>query len=109
MSGPRAGRTADSWERDLARYAIGLASSLLLTAVPFALVAWKPLAPGWTFGAILCFGLAQLVVHLRCFLHISLSRSSRDDLNLLLFSGLIILLMAGGTLLIMFNLQQRMH
>jgi len=98
-----------SYKHELANYAVGLLLALCLTAVPFAIVAWKLMPAAWALAIILVLGLVQIVVHLRCFLHISLSRSSRDDLNLLLFSGLIILLMVGGTLIIMFNLHQRMQ
>ena len=38
----------------------------------------------------------------------SLARSSRDDLQLILFSTLIVALMVGGTLVILFNLHGRM-
>ncbi|MHA6720419.1 hypothetical protein ACX40Y_13325 [Sphingomonas sp. RS6] len=56
------------------------------------------------------FGLAlvQMIVQFRCFLHISLQRSARDDLRLILFSTLIVALMVGGTLVILFNLRMRM-
>jgi cytochrome o ubiquinol oxidase subunit IV len=49
-----------------------------------------------------------MVVHFRFFLRVNLSRSSRDNLWLILFSGLIIALMVSGTLVILFNLRQRM-
>ena len=49
-----------------------------------------------------------MLVHFRCFLHISLKRSSRHDLQLILFSALIIVLMVSGALVILFNLHQRM-
>ncbi len=60
--------------------------------------------------ARLVFGLAlvQAVVHFRCFLHIDLSARPRDDLQLILFSTLIIALMVGGTLVVLFNLRMRM-
>lgn len=98
-----------TYKHELANYAVGLLFALVLTAVPFAVVAWKLMPVIWALATVLVLGLIQIAVHLRCFLHISLSRSSRDDLNLLLFSGLIVLLMVGGTLIIMFNLHQRMH
>jgi cytochrome o ubiquinol oxidase operon protein cyoD len=49
-----------------------------------------------------------MVVQFRCFLHIGLKRSSRHDLQLILFTALIIALMASGTLVILFNLRGRM-
>ncbi len=60
------------------------------------------------FYAVLGLGLVQMLVHFRCFLHIDLRRSARPDLQLLLFSALIIALMVGGTLVVLFNLHGRM-
>jgi hypothetical protein len=51
--------------------------------------------------------LVQMIVRFRLFLHINLSRSSRDNLWFILFSALLIALMASGTLVILFNLRQR--
>ena len=65
-------------------------------------------APGTIFAIILVLGLVQIIVHMRCFLHLSLQRSARADLMLVLFSSLIIALMVGGTLVVLFNLRARM-
>lgn len=96
------------YRRELHTYVTGLVLALLLTAIPFALVAFKPLPTAWVLGIVFALALAQVIVHFRCFLHITLSRSSRDDLNLLLFTALIVLLMVGGTLVILSNLHHRM-
>ena len=58
--------------------------------------------------SVLVLALIQVIVHMRCFLHISLKRSARADLQLILFSAMIILLMVGGTLVVLFNLSARM-
>ena len=52
--------------------------------------------------------LLQIVAHFRYFLHIDLQKSHRDDLQLILFTGLIIGLMVAGSLWIIFNQNQRM-
>jgi cytochrome o ubiquinol oxidase operon protein cyoD len=54
-------------------------------------------------------GLAQVVVQFRYFLHINLSLQKREDLLLILFSVLLLAIMAGGTIWIMANLAHRMH
>ncbi len=54
---------------------------------------------------MLGLGVVQMVVHFRCFLHIDLKRSARADLQLILFSSLIVALMVGGTLVILLNLR----
>jgi cytochrome o ubiquinol oxidase subunit IV len=50
----------------------------------------------------------QVVVHFRFFLDASLAASSRSDLQLVLFSTLIVGLMASGTIVILMNLRERM-
>ena len=89
-------------------YRTGFILALVLSAIPFAMVAWGALPPGTLLIAVFVLGFIQILVHFHFFLHIDLSRSKRDDLDLLLFSTLIILLMVGGTLVILLNLHHRM-
>lgn len=89
-------------------YLIGYAAALLLTGAAFGAVHWHIAGPRATFAAVLLLGLMQAVVQFRCFLHVSLARTARDDLQLVLFSALIIALMVGGTLVVLFNLHGRM-
>lgn len=103
MSGPNRSRS-----REIRTYAIGYLLALVLTAAAFAAVRWPSIGAGATFAIVLALALVQVVVQFRCFLHISLARSSRDDLQLILFSTLIVILMVGGTLVILFNLRARM-
>ncbi len=62
----------------------------------------------WLLWLIAGSALVQIVVHFRQFLHIDLSRSKRDDLQLIFFSTLIAILMVGGTIWIFYNQQMRM-
>jgi cytochrome o ubiquinol oxidase operon protein cyoD len=89
-------------------YVVGYGLALLLTFAAFGLVYLRLLEARPAFYMVLGLGLAQMVVHFRCFLHIDLKRSARADLQLILFSSLIIGLMVGGTLVILANLQERM-
>jgi heme/copper-type cytochrome/quinol oxidase subunit 4 len=97
-------------ERTKARtlYVVGYLAALGLTGGAFAAVRWRLLPPASLFGLVLVLGAAQMVVHFRFFLHIGLKRSSRHDLQLILFSALIISLMTSGTLVILENLRRRM-
>jgi cytochrome o ubiquinol oxidase operon protein cyoD len=95
------------FRRELASYAIGLLLALALTAIAFAVVAWR-LAPDHALAIVFALGLVQILVHFRCFLHIDFQRSAREDLQLILFSSLIIALMVGGTLVVLLNLRHRM-
>jgi cytochrome o ubiquinol oxidase subunit IV len=97
------------YRRELRSYLLGLLLALVLTAVPFALV-YRPAIPrSWILIAIGALALLQIVVHFRFFLHIDPPRQRLDDLHLLLFSALIVLLMAGGTVWILSNLAERMQ
>lgn len=89
-------------------YITGYASALVLTGAAFGFVQWRVLAVQSTLGLVFGLALVQIIVHFRFFLHVSLKRSAREDLQLVLFSTLIILLMVGGTLVILFNLYARM-
>ena len=89
-------------------YAVGYGLALVLTGLAFATVHWRLFDRGAIWPVVLALGLVQGLVHFRCFLHISLQRSTRDDLLLILFTTLIIILMASGTLVILQNLHMRM-
>ncbi len=94
--------------RETMTYVVGYGLAGLLTVAAFGLVYFRLLGGQQAFYVVLGLGFVQLIVHFRCFLHIDLTRSSRADLQLLLFSGMIIALMVGGTLVVLFNLQSRM-
>ncbi|RIY02601.1 cytochrome o ubiquinol oxidase subunit IV [Aureimonas flava] len=94
--------------RELRSYVVGFAAAVALTAVPFAVVASGAASAGTAYAVIAIAALAQVVVHFRFFLHIGLGRSTRDDLQLILFTALIVALMAGGTIWILENLHARM-
>jgi cytochrome o ubiquinol oxidase subunit IV len=89
-------------------YLIGFALALLLTAGAFAVVRWQSLTSANTLRSVLALGLAQMIVHLRCFLHVSFKKSVRTDLLLIAFSTIIIVLMVSGTLVLLYNLHLRM-
>lgn len=108
---PMAPRTAglqDERRRETRTYLIGYTVALLLTAAAFATVRWLHLPARTVLTIVLGLALVQAVVHFRCFLHIGLRRSARADLLLVLFSVLIIALMVSGTLVVIFNLRERM-
>ncbi|HTI00960.1 MAG TPA: cytochrome C oxidase subunit IV family protein [Acidisoma sp.] len=94
--------------RDLATYVTGYGLALLLTGGAFAIVYFHLFSKPAEFAAVLALAFIQVLVHMRCFLHVDFKRSARADLQLILFSTMIICLMVGGTLVILFNLQARM-
>jgi cytochrome o ubiquinol oxidase subunit IV len=89
-------------------YIVGFALAVALTVTPFAFVAWDGAFRATTLWIIAATAATQIAVHFHFFLHINLSKSKRDDLQLILFSMLIVALMAGGTIWILGNLRYRM-
>jgi cytochrome o ubiquinol oxidase operon protein cyoD len=98
----------DGKREEVRRYAIGYGFALALTCAAFATVHWPSFASTMTLAIVLGLAVVQMVVHFRFFLHISLRKSARDDLYLILFSSLIVMLMISGTLVILLNLRARM-
>lgn len=89
-------------------YCWGLGLALAFTIVPFALVHWAVWPRVGLLVAVGAFAFLQIVVHFRYFLHIDFSRQKREDLQLILFPTLLLLIMDGGTVWIMANLAARM-
>ncbi len=93
--------------REFFSYVWGIGLALLLTLVPFAVVHWSA-APHFALLIMIgAFALLQMLVHFRFFLHIGF-RQKREDLQLLLFSALLLAIMVVGTIWIMANLALRM-
>ncbi len=90
------------------QYLLGFGVALLLTGAAFAAVYWQTFAALPTLGIVFALGLTQVIVHFRFFLHVAFKKSAREDLQLILFSALIIALMVSGTLVLLLNLRGRM-
>lgn len=85
-------------------YLVGFILSLVLTAIPFAIV-----MNHWLRGTALLFTLAgfaimQLIVQLQFFIHLGQERSPRWKLQMFLCALLVIFILVGGSLWIMNNL-----
>lgn len=93
--------------RELRSYSWGIGLALLFTLMPFAVVHGTAMPRFWLLIAIGCAALLQMLVHFRCFLHIGF-RQNREDLQLILFSTLLLGIMVGGTIWIMASLTTRM-
>jgi cytochrome o ubiquinol oxidase operon protein cyoD len=89
-------------------YLVGFALALVLTAIPFGLVAAHLLAPASTIALIAVAAAVQIVVHLRFFLHLDIKRSPPENLLTLCFTAVLIVIMVGGSLWILFDLNDRM-
>ena len=92
----------------LTSYLTGFVLSLILTAIPFALVMSGIWSYAATLAAIFSAGVVQILVHLHYFLHLDTSSATRWNVTALVFTVLIIILFVVGTLWIMSNLNYRM-
>ena len=95
--------------REFRSYVWGIGLALVLTLVPFALVNWGVMSSlrRTLFITIGAFALVQMIVHFRFFLHIGFRRK-REDLQLILFSAVVLFIMVAGTIWIMASLATRM-
>ncbi len=93
--------------RELRAYLWGLGAALALTLASFAAVRWRVLPLKALYVLLGVLALAQMIVHFRGFLHIGL-KQRREDLQLVLFSALVLAILVVGTLWIMANLAGRM-
>jgi cytochrome o ubiquinol oxidase operon protein cyoD len=93
--------------KEFRSYVWGIGLALLLTLVPFALVHWAAMPRISLLIVIGALALIQMLVHFRFFLHIGL-RQKREDLQLIVFSALLLTIMVAGTIWIMASLATRM-
>jgi cytochrome o ubiquinol oxidase operon protein cyoD len=89
-------------------YVTGLALAILLTATSFFVagtdLVWQPSIP----VAIVVLAIAQMGVHLVFFLHITTGPDNTNNVLALAFGVLIVVLVVGGSLWIMSNLNHNM-
>ncbi|MEX6505255.1 cytochrome o ubiquinol oxidase subunit IV [Jiella sp. M17.18] len=101
-------RHEEDFRRERRNYFVGLVLAILLTLAAFGSVAWTDWPRMTILWIILGCAIVQIVVHFHYFLHINLAKSKREDLQLILFSFMIVTVMAGGTIWILYNLDMRM-
>lgn len=107
MSQTNIGGTGAS-QGSIRSYGIGFILSVLLTAIAFGLVISGALSRKALLLGIFGAAIAQILVHLNCFLHLDTSSEARWNLLAIVFTVLILTLFVGGTLWIMSNLNYRM-
>ncbi len=88
-------------------YLVGVVLALVLIAIPFGLVAARTLPPKQIFFVIGIAAITQVIVHLRYFMHLDLKPSSQNKLIALCFAAVVLILL-GGTLWIIFEINYRM-
>jgi cytochrome o ubiquinol oxidase operon protein cyoD len=98
------GEEEGSVGQQLLVYGVGLGLAILLTATSFFVIStdlfWLPSIP----VAIIVLAIAQMGVHVVFFLHITTGSDNTNNVMALAFGILIVLLVVGGSLWIMANL-----
>jgi cytochrome o ubiquinol oxidase operon protein cyoD len=89
-------------------YVVGLGLAVLFTATSFFVagtdLVWQPSIP----VAIVVLAIAQMGIHLVFFLHITTGSDNTNNVMALAFGVLIVVLVIGGSLWIMANLNHNM-
>lgn len=99
---------ADSHGDGLKSYLIGFAMAVVLTVIPFAMVMSGAFSKGVTVIVIALLAAVQMLVHIVYFLHMDRSPSQRSNVQVGLFSILIIGIVILGSLWVMHNLNINM-
>ncbi|MEH0664684.1 cytochrome o ubiquinol oxidase subunit IV [Vibrio scophthalmi] len=99
-------QAADNGKKD---YVKGFLASLILTAIPFYFVATQSLSPAWTYAVLFGCAIVQVVVHFVYFLHME-TRTEEGQWNFvsLMFTAIVVLILIGGSIWIMWNLNINM-
>ncbi len=89
-------------------YLIGFALSVVLTAIPFALVMLRPLDTQAT--ALIVMGLAavQMIVHMIFFLHMNRRAEGGWSIMALIFTAVVVLIALSGSLWVMYHMNENM-
>lgn len=89
-------------------YWIGFALSVVLTAIPFALVMMHPLSSQATAFIIMLFAAVQIVVHMIFFLHMNRRAEGGWSMMALLFTVVIVAIALSGSLWVMYHMNANM-
>lgn len=89
-------------------YFIGFFLCLILTGASFGLVITKALEGNHLIFAIVGLALVQAVLQLILFLHVGQEAKPRWETIILCFMVMVLLIIAGGSLWVMHDLDQRM-
>jgi cytochrome o ubiquinol oxidase operon protein cyoD len=89
-------------------YATGFILSIVLSIIAFGLVMNGALPRSAIVFGLLAAAIVQMMVHLHYFLHLDASSAARWNVLALIFTLLIMFIFVGGSIWIMFNLNDRM-
>lgn len=89
-------------------YMIGFVLSVILTAIPFALVMTGVLPTQATALIVMGFAVVQIVVHMICFLHMKSKSEGGWTMLALIFTIIVVVIALSGSLWVMYHLNTNM-
>ncbi len=89
-------------------YIVGFGLSVLLTAIPFALVMSGAVAASIAVPVSIALGVVQILVHLVYFLHMNSASSRSWNMVALVFTVVIVAILVVGSLWVMYHLNANM-
>lgn len=93
----------------LREYLNGFVLSVVLTAIPFALVMTKTFSDSRIAAVVLLlFAAVQVVVHMVCFLHMNTTSEGGWNLLALVFTAVLVIIVLSGSLWVMHHLNSNM-
>jgi len=92
----------------LLTYVTGFILSVALTLAAYFLATQHMLSPELLIAGIVALAAIQFIVQMVCFLHLGTGVESRERFIVLCFAAVIVVILVGGSLWIMNNLNNRM-
>jgi cytochrome o ubiquinol oxidase subunit IV len=89
-------------------YMIGFVLSVILTAIPFALVMTGALPAQATALIVMAFAVVQIVVHMIYFLHMNTKSEGGWTMLALIFTIIVVVIALAGSLWVMYHLNTNM-
>jgi cytochrome o ubiquinol oxidase operon protein cyoD len=89
-------------------YIIGFVLSVILTAIPFALVMTGAIDHTWTAIIVLGMAVVQVFVHMIFFLHMNTSNEGGWSFIALLFTLIVIVITLSGSIWVMYHMNANM-
>lgn len=95
------------WHGTVKSYAIGFISCLILTGLSFFIVATKAFSESVLIYTIIALAIVQAIVQLLLFLHVGEEAKPRWETLVFYFMVLVLIIIAIGSLWIMYDLNNR--
>ncbi|WP_297801809.1 cytochrome o ubiquinol oxidase subunit IV [uncultured Brevundimonas sp.] len=99
---------AEGYHGSYRDYLIGFIASVVLTAIPFALVMTGVLPPQTTALTIVAFAAVQMVVHMIYFLHLHPKSEGGWNMLAIIFTIVVVAIAVGGSIWVMWHMNTNM-